>query len=309
MNSKLICKKIFLLLTIVLFNAVVLNGQSIKVYSYFNALTILNSSNMELGPEFRIGNKQAGKVRLLMRLPLVDKNNGISQIDRYSDSWTAIFAASQVWDNTQSDGPTRRFQLDAQAEFGNKNYTFYPDGNRGDQQKENRSSWSGELRGAFFSSPNLPCAPQFAIQGRLRFSMAWEGGDKTSLVDLPVGNSGVATVREAVISGPSMIPQFSPAVAVNYYRGGDSTNILSHSPMLYYDLRGKEGGTTPWDNSGRLRFEFWTYIHPVVPKLPNFRIGFAPFVSQLTHGMDALESFEWGFRVQVKLGARFWEVL
>jgi len=265
---------------------------------YLNGVTSVNDGNIEFGPE--ISNKQKTFiVRPYLRFYLTDKEDSKAQIDRFTSTWRAAVAMDFVKDNTKEDGPINRFEMGLQGEWGTSEFKYFPDKTKANEKKTDKSSFGLELKGGWFHSEGKTNAAQWGPQVRIRYARDWKEADETGVV-VPSTDGSPNTVTNLRLEAPTATPLFSPAIAFLYYPG---SNKFGYTPVLYYDLKGKDNSYSPFNGSGRIRMEGWIYYFPLITDVPNVKIGLAPFISYRTHGADKLDSVEYGGIFQVKFAS------
>lgn len=313
MNSKFVFKTILCMAILaMLITSTGVFGQETKfqIKPYLNGITSIKEGYLELGPEFKSGHLI---IRPLLRFSLTDKTNSIVQLDRQTSSWSSIIALE--WDlykvnalkndseNTSANRSRsiHHFRLGFQMEWGKSKFSYFPDGNKENEEAEWKQSVAFELKGMWFSTEGKPYAVQWAPQFRIRYSRIWEKSDEIGVV-VPPSDGGPTTVTNLVLEPPKTQPILSAALALPYYPG---KGALSYSPAVYYNFIGDQNSNTPFGNAGRLRIEVWIFYYPSINAAPNVRIGVAPYLSVRTHGEDKFDRWLFGGVIQLKIGTNF----
>ena len=274
---------------------------------YLTVTSAVKETVTEVGPQYKKGK---GLFRLYSRLPLTDKTNSISQIDRSTDSWRIIGSGSHRW--ASSDTTTMRGDwLSVQAEFGRYQFEYYPTGVKSSatKKKDSHSSFALEAKTYFYRASDAS-KWQTCLQARLRFARDYKAADEVGVIQ-PANSNGVVTVDNFIIAGPSVRPVLSPAVAFNF---AHDKLPVSYTPVIYYDLKGYKGATSPFDLQAatdvekqgvqRLRLEFWVFGYPTSGPA-NIAIGASPYFSVRTAGKDDDERVMLGGQLTIRASNPF----
>lgn len=263
-------------------------GQEAKfeISPYLNGITNLKDGLIEMGPLFYNENFE---IKPFIKIPVTNKDKGIAQIDRNTNSLKLAASFTYINDMTKDTGPSRRLYITARMDWGTKKYTFYPDSTETSKTSEQKGSFSGECIVGLYKTEGESYAKQVAPEFRLKYSRNFNSDDEIGIV---INNSnGISTVKNRITGAPKAYPLLSPAFAVNYYPGkGD----FSYTPALYYNLKGKEGKSSPLNNVARLRLETWVFYYPKIQGTTGVKIGVSPFFSLRTNGTDDLNKLEYG---------------
>jgi len=275
-------------------------GAEFKVNPYLNGITSIEEGLIEAGPEFHINEFS---LKPYMRLALTDKENNVLQIDRSTSKWTGVLEINYTKDCTKDIGAIRRWTIGAQGEYGSEKFKYYPTGKKAEEDTEKKTSYSVEIKSIWFRHKGVSGDSnwQWSPQIRLRYTKEWESADEIGVVN-PTNNNGITTVTDLVIEPPSVTPSFSPAIALNFYTGKGN---FSYTPTIYYDSKGEDNSSNPFQNVQRIRFEAWIFYYPVIHDTPNVKIGISPFLSLRTKGSDDFNKIEIGGQVTVKFKTTF----
>ena len=269
-----------------------------EISPYLSGVTSIKDGMFEAGAEFR---SKSLIIRPYFRLPLTDKKNSLTQIDRFAETWRSVIAVEYIKDTTKDSEYIQRFMGTFQGEWGYSNFKFCPTGKKTEESSEAKNSFACEIKLVWFRSQGKPSAKQFSPQIRVRYSNEWKSSDEVGVVSSP-NSSGVTYTTNMVIDKPTSLPIFSPAFSFQYYPGNGK---LSYAPTVYFDLNGKINSYNPFNNLGRIRIELWTFYYPIVKGTPNIQIGVAPFFSIRTFGKDNLRQVEYGGQISFRVGATF----
>jgi len=269
-----------------------------EILPYLNGVISIKEGMFEAGAEIKINSLI---IRPYFRLPMTDKKNSISEIDRFTETWASVIAVEYTKDNTRPNGPVRRFRGTFQGEWGYSDFKYYPTGDKTEESSEARNSFGCEIKLVWFSSQGKESARQFSPQIRIRYSNEWKSSDEVGVVG-PPNNNGVVYTTNMVIDEPKALPIFSPAFSFQYYPGRGN---FSYAPAVYFDLKGKLNSYNPFNNLGRIRIELWTFFYPIIEGNPNIKIGAAPFLSMRAFGKDGLRPVEYGAQLGFRLGTTF----
>jgi len=293
---------------------------SFEIQPYMDGLTSIKDGNLEAGAVFKwrlnktvliagIPNKTPDnkliRLKTTMRLPLTNKSQNIVQVDRFTSTWKLITALQYTLDNSKSVGRIEKNSFSLQGEFGFDDFEYHPTGITADGIKENKSSYSAELKYVGIYSTAGAGKYQWSPQFRIRYSYDWKGADAVNVINLPDEN-GVTTITNMVITAPSAKAMFSPAFSLQIYPGAGN---FSYSPTVYYDFTGKANESSPFNNLSRMRIECWLFYYPVNADKANLKIGISPFVSIRTMGIDNLNRCEFGGMLTVKFDTTFLQFL
>lgn len=277
-----------------------------KILPFVNGTTSIKQGQIEAGPELNWEKVEKGitfTLRPSVRIPLTNKSDNISQIDRYSSTWRGILAIQYTKDNTKVNGKISRHSFNMQFEYGSSNFKYYPTGNKTNEQKEGETSYGFELKYIGYFTNGDSEAKQFSPQFRLRYSYDWKAANDIGIVN-PANNNGIITTTNLVIDAPNVTPTFSPAFSLQIYQGKGS---FSYAPTIYYDFTGKKGTNNPFDYLNRLRLESWVFFYP--KDSPNVKIGISPFLSMRIAGTDEFNKVEYGGMITIKFGTTILQFL
>jgi hypothetical protein len=283
-------------------------GQTYSVTPYLSATTAIKETVTEIGPQFNVDNgTHSTKVRLYARLPLSDKTNTISTIDRSTDTWRLVGSAAFGRGNsiiTSTDTILRGNYISLQGEFGRSKFAYYPTGVKTAQEESPQSSFAAEVKGYTYQA-SKQSSWQYCLQGRLRFARDYKAADEVGVIK-PAAANGLVTSSNMVVAPPSVVPVFSPAVSFHF---AHDKYPISYAPVIYYDVKGYKGANSPFqmkdagnaDNSGvqRLRLEFWVFGHPA-DGAANITIGASPYISWRTAGSDDNDKVILGGQITIR---------
>ena len=277
-----------------------------EVLPFADLTTSIKDGQIEVGPELNWENteKQSTlKLRPTIRLPLTDKSDNVLQIDRFSSTWRGVLAAEYTKRNAPDNGYISIHAFTGQFEYGWSDYTYYPLGNKSNEQTNNEGSYAFEVKYVGFFTEGKEFAKQISPQFRLRYAHEWNSASEVGVVN-PANSDNVVTTSNLILEPPKVYSTLSPAFSLQMYSGKSS---FSYSPTIYYDIKGKEGTSNPFGNVNRLRLETWIFFYPLVKG--NVKIGASPFLSLRTAGIDDFNKAEYGGMIAIKFGTTFLQFL
>jgi hypothetical protein len=290
MNSKCIFKLISLFFFFFCITTYAQDAK-FKLAPYAKGMTNIKNGFFELGPIFYNSKME---IKPFLRIPITDKDRAITQVDMNSNTFKGVISYSYIKDFTNDTGTMSRLYLTGQLEWGTKQFKYFPDSTSASEIKTNENSYSGEFKIGFYKTEGKSFAKQLAPEFRIRYSRELKSSDEIGIV---MNNAnGISTVQNLVTSKPKAKPMLSPAISINYYPGNGQ---FSYTPVIYYNLIGKEGENSPFSGYSRLRLESWVFYYPVTTGNTGIKIGLSPFVSVRTTGEDSLNKFEYGGMFQL----------
>ncbi len=265
---------------------------------YFNAGLSDNGGQIEVGAEIetkKVYNDETWTLRPMIRVPLTNKDESSVRLDRFTTDWRLIMETEYSYKVIGNRGHVKTHAFSGQFEYGVNQYKYYPLGTKESEKKTLKSSYSVELKYVGFSAPETS---QYSPQVRLRYAHNRQAANEVGIVN-PPNVSGLVTTSSMRLEGPSVVPLFSPAVAMPIYWG----KVFSFAPAVFYNFVGKRDTNSPFNDLQRLQFETWAFcrLKKEIAKQP-IKFGLAPFVSLRTKGSDNFRRSEWGVMLTVKTG-------